>query len=327
MSDYVEYITEVADLAALKEAIATASCNTAVVIYHKGCLDGVASAAVVCQSAPYSKYLVLPVAYNEVDTAEWMDFAAAHFTNHDVYIVDFSFPEAVMEAIADACANLYWFDHHISAIRKCEAFLNAKQDHVHVVLSMNNSYSGVGITWDFFNPGHALPDTLAAIEDRDLWRFTLPDTEEYCAALYLHTSSVVDFLKYVHDNSPRTIKSEGTALLEARRQRISKYTSETGLERISYITVSTYSAPPFVIPVINCPYEIVSEVGNYWAKQYPIILLYEIVAQQVRISLRSAKEHPTPMDCSVVASTYFSGGGHKHAAGGKMSVHKFFDSF
>lgn len=327
MPDYFEYITEVADLAALKEAVATASCNTAIVIYHKGCLDGVASAAVVCESTTCSMHLVLPVAYNEVNTAEWMDFAATHLINHEVYIVDFSFPEAVMEAIADACANLYWFDHHISAIRSCEAFLNAKQDHVHGILSLDNMQSGVGLTWQFFNPGHAMPPEIAAVEDRDLWRFALRDTEEFCAALYLHTSSVADFLRYVYDNSPRTIKNNGELLLEARRQRISKYTSETGLERISYITVSTYSAPPFVIPVINCPYEIVSEVGSYWAKQYPIILLYEIVAQKVSISLRSAKEHPTPMDCSVVASTYFSGGGHKHAAGGKMSVHKFFDSF
>ena len=327
MPDYFEYITEVADLAALKEAVATASCNTAIVIYHKGCLDGVASAAVVCQSAPYPKYLVLPVAYNEVNTAEWMDFAATHLINHEVYIVDFSFPEAVMEAIADACANLYWFDHHISAIRSCEAFLNAKQDHVHGILSLDNMQSGVGLTWQFFNPGHAMPPEIAAVEDRDLWRFALWSTEEYCAALYLHTNSVVDFLTYVDSRTTEALRRDGKVLLEARRQRISKYTEEAGLELISFITVSTDTAPSFLIPVINCPYEIVSEVGNYWAKQYPIILLYEIVAQEVRISLRSAKEHPTPMDCSIVASTYFSGGGHKHAAGGKMSVHKFFASF
>ena len=43
--------------------------------------------------------------------------------------------------------------------------------------------SGDHMPWDYFHPAEPLPDLIAYIEDKDLWRFRLEPSKGFTAAL------------------------------------------------------------------------------------------------------------------------------------------------
>src|SRR3989304_1500175 len=83
-----------------------------------------------------------------------------------VILVDFSYPRAALDALADVAASVEGYDHHKTAQADLVGWERGG-----VVFDMERG--GAGIAWDAFHPGRVRPALIAYVEDRDLWRWQL----------------------------------------------------------------------------------------------------------------------------------------------------------
>ena len=128
------------------------------VLYHGSCPDGFCAAWVAHRAL--GDVELHPAKYGE---------APPNVMGRTVYVLDFSFPRAVLEDWHRRHANLVVLDHHKSVIKDLAGL-------PYVTLDVERS--GARLTWDHFFPegNRALPALVAYVEDRDLWRWALPHT-------------------------------------------------------------------------------------------------------------------------------------------------------
>lgn len=129
------------------------------VIYHGNCPDGFTAAWVTARAL--GDVELYKGVYQEPPPLELA-------VGRDVYVVDFSYPRLQTEALNDAASKLTVLDHDKTA----EAEL---QGLPYCVFDMQRS--GAGLAWDYFHPTQPRPWIVDYVEDRDLWRFKLPDSE------------------------------------------------------------------------------------------------------------------------------------------------------
>jgi len=132
-------------------------------IYHKNCLDGKAAAAVVRKHIPAVE--LLPMQYREPEPK---------VEGREVFVVDFAFPIEGMRALKAQATVLTWIDHHASSQP-----VHARLGWGHVDVTT----CGAVLAWRVLFPGKAMPPILAYIEDKDLWRWQLPDSRAVAAGL------------------------------------------------------------------------------------------------------------------------------------------------
>ena len=132
-------------------------------LFHKNCLDGAASAAVVARKVPDCEFLAfqygspLPVVEGRI-----------------VYLVDLGLPIAMMRALKAQASAVHWIDHHSS------------QQSIRDQLGwgvLDPSECGASLVWRELFPGQPLPAVLGYVRDKDLWRWELPDSKAICAGL------------------------------------------------------------------------------------------------------------------------------------------------
>ena len=132
------------------------------IIYHSNCPDGFGAA--------YSAWRRLG------DQAEYCPM------NHNdpfpdvdgkvVACVDICFSRERMEELRKRAKKLVVLDHHVTAMEGMEGF-----EADHVVFDM--SHSGAYLSWTFFNPATEPPLLIRCIEDRDLWKWEIPQSGTY----------------------------------------------------------------------------------------------------------------------------------------------------
>ena len=136
-----------------------------VILYHAGCADGAVAAWVAQHRYPNAE--LVPVAYQRPPP----DVSGRH-----VLIVDFSYPRETLLAMHAKAASLRVLDHHKTAAEDLQGL-------DFCVFDM--SRSGAGITWDVLFDGAPRPWLVDYTEDRDIWRWRLPDSKMVNA--YLQT--------------------------------------------------------------------------------------------------------------------------------------------
>lgn len=87
-------------------------------------------------------------------------------SDRDVIIVDFSYPRDVLEYMAEQAKSLRVLDHHKTAAADLDGFPGAIFD---------RDRSGAGLAWDELVGGKR-PEIVDFVEDRDLWRYSLPNS-------------------------------------------------------------------------------------------------------------------------------------------------------
>ncbi|MCS6971199.1 MAG: hypothetical protein RMM29_08605 [Planctomycetota bacterium] len=132
-------------------------------LYHRNCLDGKAAAAVVRRRAPEAELLALQYG-DPPPTVE----------GREVYIVDFALPLEAMRALRAQARELLWIDHHASS-----RALAARLGFGHI----DTSTCAAMLAWRVLFPGQPPPPILPYIEDKDLWRWQLPDSRAVAAGL------------------------------------------------------------------------------------------------------------------------------------------------
>ena len=176
------------------------------VLYHAECDDGFGAA--------YAAWLSLgdaadyrPVSYGDA-------IPPAILPGRTVYILDFSFPPAVLGEMATVARNIILLDHHLSAA--------AQWDEVppigNVDVRFDMDRSGAQMAWDYFHPGLPRPALIDHIGDRDLWRFWLADTKAYCAGLSLIPTRFESW--QAATSVPQELIAKGNIVLEVLQRQI-----------------------------------------------------------------------------------------------------------
>lgn len=264
------------------------------VIYHANCTDGLAAAAV------FYKYAG--------DSAEY--FAAKHGSStypsvrgSAVYLLDFCYPLAIMEAICEEAASVTLIDHHKSALELVE-HLSSRYPNFNAQPS-NNDHSGAVLTWQHLYGSLPVPAILTHVQDRDLWQFKYEHTEEIVRGLYAANPTLKQLAGWLGEGWPaiQPLLATGKALLKEHRMTAKRLAASAHPVEIA----------GHVVLAVNAPAHFASDVGALLYEETPatFVAVYHINRDLLIFSLRSS---PTGIDVSEIAKKY-GGGGHKHAAG------------
>jgi oligoribonuclease NrnB/cAMP/cGMP phosphodiesterase (DHH superfamily) len=280
--------------------------NSPLCIYHGNCADGFGAAWVVRQALPDAEFY--PGVHGQP--------APAVQGGRMVILVDFSYPRAVLQAIAEqAGVSLLVIDHHKTAahdleksiqVRDLKHFLDCQaQDQFEncpsIYKHIDMYRSGAGLTWDFFFPGTPRPKLLNHIEDQDLWRFDLPRTREIQAALF---SYPYDFATWdlLMKADLRKLAEDGAAIERKHHKDI---------DELLKVVTRRMRIGGHEVPVANLPYTLTSDAGHKLAQGEAFAACYWDTPSGRQFSLRSVEGGA---DVAAIAEKY-KGGGHRTAAG------------
>jgi len=268
------------------------------VIYHKNCSDGFGAAFAAWlrfrDSADY-----LPLAYDD-DVPD--------VTGRSVYMVDVTFDRPVMERVERQACLLVVLDHHKTAVDRLHGMTCRCG-----LLRFDMAKSGARLAWEYFQNEPA-PPLIRHIEDRDLWRFDLPETRSFLAAL---------------DMTPRTFEAWEQVLdMDVDAQAVFLQRGAAMNEKFQAMVVeSLHDARPFRLDeaeglVLNAHGLFNSDAGSRLAAQCGTFALVWWLNQQgrVRCSLRSVET----FDVERLARR-FGGGGHRNSAAFTLSADRLPD--
>jgi uncharacterized protein len=286
------------------------------VIYHGNCTDGLTAAWVAWRALN-----------KEVDLhAGFYGTEPPDVKNRNIYMLDFSYKRPIMERIAESATSMVILDHHVTAKDDLKGLSTYGSDaHINgyenVACIFDMSHSGARLAWNYFSASNALlswwhtnkrerPWLIDYVEDRDLWRWQLPNSRLVSAAIECYDRTVESWDLLVQMDLTVMVE-RGAVIEEYRKQCIN---SAVTLARLFKIGGA-------LVPAANVSeMRFASDTAAELSDGYPFASTYWIRHDGViQFSLRSS-EHGA--DVSEVALTY-GGGGHKHAAGFQMSQGDF----
>lgn len=221
------------------------------ILYHDNCPDGFTAAWVAWRTMGDK------AEYRAVNYGQEAPIDAA--LGRHVYLVDFSFSREILDRLADSAASVTIFDHHKTAQADLDNWARGR-----VIFDMDRS--GAGITWDELNPGGATwlgvrPQLISYVEDRDLWRWALPDSREISEFVFSveRTFKEWDQLAVGLEHYFEQIVEAGKALLRAKRVRVATICKNG----VQWLMLGSHS-----IPIVNTAWDF-SEIGEYLCEQFP----------------------------------------------------------
>ncbi len=275
--------------------------NKVQILYHADCMDGYAAAwsawKAFGQQADYRAvhhYSPLP------------DFPEGAV----LYILDFCYPMAELLAAAKKASRVIVLDHHISAQKSVNLYLEHANFPENIEIYFNQKQSGCMIAWHYFHADISPPVLLEHIQDHDLWMKILPQTEAICKALYLRLPlrfSAFEKIKLA------SLKQEGAVLLKQHELSVRRLFKARHKMLINNISGLAVNAPPVFS----------SDLGHALAKKsgtFGMTYFYHGQRRCYECGLRSIGD----FDVSVLAQQ-FGGGGHKNAAGFSIEMIEFFE--
>jgi len=319
---------------------ASAETNLPLVLYHANCADGF-GAAFAAWKALGDEAEYRAVAYG--DPAITVDEAAGRV----IYILDFSFSKEQMDWLFAVAEKVVWLDHHKGVFDMWCGGIPEKGIYTHVdktaLIILDNTRSGALIAWNYFHPSEEAPMLIRHIDDYDRWQFKLSGTKEFQKALWSYAPWSFDqwnTLPYLlSELGLEDYYTEGEAILRAHEQNVQSVIASSKRECSLVFFESheidnphedgkTLSMSRQVVIAglaANCPKHLASDVGHHLATECGTFGLCWFVDTHgaVECSIRSNGD----FDVSAIAKK-FGGGGHKNAAGFKLSsievLNKFF---
>lgn len=314
------------------------------ILYHGDCLDGF-GAAYAAWRHYRSNAIYRPMHHGE----PWnMDDVAGH----EVFILDFSFPPAVLEEMARVARSVTQIDHHASALNEWSAIAQSDGEayyYSHPALPLkihfNLNKSGARLTWDYFHPETPAPLAIRHIEDQDMWRFALAGTRPFCRALRLMPFDLESWHALIVDTDNESTEryvdmvKSGTAIETFFQREIEGLAQGSlcgparlrgepvdALQALRHGQAIVSSGDRSWLAVnglaVNANALFASDLGNLLAEKGASFgLIWQLSGDgEVKASLRSRGHSP---DVSVIAARY-GGGGHPNAAGFRLPARQFF---
>jgi len=271
-------------------------------IYHANCDDGFAAAyAVWKRFGDAVKYV--PAQYGN---------AIPDVAGKDVLIVDFSFKKSDMQRLAGEAKRIVVLDHHKTAEAELADFLQleyaggpfekryADKMISGVGVCFDTNKSGCRLAWEYCFGNEPAPDWFAAVEDRDLWRFALPQTKEICISIRSYPR---EFAVWDAFDAAR-LAADGEAIRRYVDMIVNNICDTAFVENIGGHDV----------PVAACSYDFVSETAHQLLQRNPDAPFAACVVRSYDGTTYSLRSMDDRMDVSEIAKAN-GGGGHRNAAG------------
>jgi len=158
-----------------------------------------------------------------------------------------------------------------------------------------------------------IPLIVDIIKDKDIWLWRYENTDEINDFLYMYIDNP-DAMKEFLKKDINEIASKSQILSEYKNFIVSKLKDSWSNSPL-YITINDKKIPAINSPIFQ------SELGNLIAKEHGIACLFYITADFVKLSFRS-------IDGSARAiAESLGGGGHDNAAGAIIDKETFFKNF
>lgn len=272
------------------------------ILYHASCADGFGAAY---------------VAWRQFVLEEGREDVTFHAVQHghpmpeipdgcEVWILDFSYDLPTLLELEHRSASMVVIDHHTTSRDTLEQLSCATWD---------DRFSGAVLTWLEFYPGEDVPELLAYVQDRDLWRWEMEGSREFSMAL--RGLVEMDFDQWHSLATDPTLIREmiisGAVLTEylnrecARRAKHAHRQGELGIPVVNETQWPSETCEAMLAAYPDAPYAASYFVdGEGW-------FVY---------SLRSRPG--SEVDVSAIARRC-GGGGHKHAAGFRSPILANFD--
>jgi uncharacterized protein len=268
-----------------------------IVIYHGNCADGFSAAW--CFWHKYG------------DSCEYVagvyQKPPPDVTGRTVYLVDFSYKRAAVEQMLSTAESVTLIDHHKTAIEDLRPLFRSDSwtgDPKPLNFYVDLERSGATLAWDYLFPGEPRPLLLGHVEDRDLWRFKLPNTREIQANVfsYDYTFEQWDRLMAAGQAELLQMTVAGAAIERKHHKDIAELVKVCKRRMV----IGGHD-----VPVASLPYTLSSDAGHLMATGEKFAACYWDTDTGRTFSLRSCDDG---MDVSAIASGY-GGGGHAKAAG------------
>lgn len=276
--------------------------TTAVVIYHKNCLDGFGAAyAAWLKLGNSAEYLAMD--YHERDKIYELDIEGK-----SVYVLDFSFSKEATDYIKSKANFFIWLDHHKTSFEEHGYSVDkeVRSTSTKEYIRLTTAHCGAILSWHYFHPDASIPILIEHIDDRDRWQWKLEGTKEIL--LYLDSLPkefrVWDGVCEECDESPEDLIEYGKAINTYYKKQL-QIAIESTREECSFPGVAKGLC-------CNLPPMFASDAGHELAKQSGTFgaTWFKDKDGNIKWSLRSIGD----FDVSAIAKQ-FSGGGHKNAAG------------
>lgn len=259
-------------------------------IYHANCADGFTAAWILKNHYTDRTIDFFPGVYQD---------PPPDIKGRDVIFVDFSYKRRMMEIILNLANTVVIIDHHKTAIDDlaCLPFTDSM---------LNPNHSGAMLTWMWAKQNLDSPHLVQYVEDRDLWKFSLPYSREINANIfsYDYTFENWDYLNDAITND--TFVEEGAAIERKHHKDVAE---------LVRVTRRNMEIGGHIVPVANVPYTLTSDAGHLMATELcggkVFSACYWDTPEGRVFSLRSTADG---IDVSEIAKQY-GGGGHSHASG------------
>lgn len=282
-----------------------------IIIYHHPCPDGIASAWVASKYASIHNIQYKYVGIGTNSSSTFTPELTEDIKGKTILFVDYA-PTKNQYIIAKELAKkIYILDHH----KTNEAEYKDKEN---TVFDMNKS--GVGLAWSFFFPEKEMPIYLRMVQERDLWKFTLPNAREFTTGLYYSAGEELDNYSLIMEeiyNDPSKIQDYikiGIVVENNKQEKIKKI--------VQYNKNNIYKYYQFNCGIVNCDYDLASDLGSAMMStnnfDFVVLWRYDQLTESYLLSLRSSDK--SNFDVSQLAKS-LGGGGHFCAAGAIIKEH------
>ncbi|MDO8556873.1 MAG: DHHA1 domain-containing protein [Candidatus Jorgensenbacteria bacterium] len=259
-----------------------------VVLYHMDCPDGFGAAWVAWKKfGNKAEYIAVPPRV----------LPKTKLQSREIYVLDNSYSVEIMRKLARDKNRVVVIDHHGSS----EDDVKSSPEHV-----FDLNHSGAVLAWKYFFPQKKLPRLLAYIEDNDLWRHELPNTNEVQAFL-----SAYEYDFKIWSKLADTLETRGGIKKSAEQGVIVlKYQEKLVRDAVRKAELVLFHGKKTL--AANSPSKsLASGIGHEIAKQFKFGIIWYETNGDIRVSLRSIGN----FDVAKLAQKYGEGGGHKNAAG------------
>jgi len=290
------------------------------VIFHNPCPDGMTSALIVDKYMEMQSKNKLSTLMDFPSTVPVIRYGVTYYpanynryppdvTGKNVLMVDFSYRKNKILKMIEQSNKLLIVDHHKSAEKELDIIPDK-----HKIFDMTRS--GAALAWLYFFPKEPMPLLIQYVEDRDIWKKALKDTDAFSTWFSTVPMIFKEYSKYLDNKLLLTmIQTKGLIYQELNKYKIDQ-TCKYIFPKFCKIRGNYY----FVGYInINDPM-LKSDVGNKALDIYKYLdfsAVYSIsdYTNSTNFSLRSTDNH---VDVSSVAFK-LGGGGHRNASGVRVN--------
>jgi oligoribonuclease NrnB/cAMP/cGMP phosphodiesterase (DHH superfamily) len=303
------------------------------IVYHNADPDGWFSAALLLKFDSSLGDFLIGADYPIKDQvfASVMEALNSNNKPKKVYICDFSFPLKEFEQIVSAAKQnnieVWWFDHHASAIRAVSgsALVNSLPG------ERNTSISAAMLTAKHTKPDRKSMEIISLVSQFDVYNFDESKfTSEPCVLFtygFVHNekdsdSMVQRAVRCLDEFELVKYIGLGRIIVTNFKARIDRYLKDAEFGEFEGLKYA----------LVNFTDKGAGLIAQYLYDKVDFVMTWrQIPVKKVAISFVSAKTRDD-VDVSVLAKKICSlgggsGGGHTHASGGAMSLAKFVELF